>query len=147
MSETNSEKYDDDKINLNHLTEPIFISHAKAGNTLSANDDTFIFQDGSTTIEIRTLPDFERKRIPWRDGLIRDIVWCAELNVFILLTQKNLFILNPRSIVVPPTTKVNTNIQLKINAHGKIKPYNEKYSFWRCTCARTTLYISYSGKN
>lgn len=137
---------DDDGFNLNHLTIPSYISHIKPGTTICANDNSFLVQDGSTTIEIRTPPKFEPKKVPWRDGLIRDIVWCSELNVFILLTQKNLFTFNPHSILALPTTTINTDIQLKITSYKKIKPENDTQSFWRCTCVGTTVYIIYSGK-
>lgn len=144
--QTKDEK-DDDGLNLNHLTVPIYVAHVKPGSTVSANDDSFLIQDGSTTIEIRTPPTFEPKRVPWRDGLIRDIAWCSQLNVFILLTQKSLFTFNPHTLLAPSTTTINTDIQLKITSYSKIKPYSDAHSFWRCTCIGTTIYISYSGKN
>jgi hypothetical protein len=130
---------------LNKLTVPLHISHLKPGNTLCANDNVLILQDGPTTIEIRTPPKFEVKKIPWRYGLIRDIVWCPEFGVFILLTQKALFTLNTKSFVSPPSALYNTDIQLTVNSYAKIKPFDEKSSFWRCTCAGTTVYISNSG--
>src|SRR4051794_17056940 len=92
--ELKEEEQDDNKFHINRLTIPISISHLKTGNTLSTNDDILVIQDGSTTIEIRTPPKFEPKRMPWRNGLIRDIIWCSELNVFALLTQHSLFTFN-----------------------------------------------------
>jgi hypothetical protein len=137
---------DDNELHLNSLKVPIYVSHIKPGNTLCANNDSFLVQDGSTTIEIRVPPNFEPKIIPWRNGLIRDIVWCPELNVYILLTQKSLFTFNPLSIIAPPTTTINTDTQLKVTVYSKIKPYNQESSFWRCACIGTTLYICYSGR-
>jgi hypothetical protein len=118
------------QLNLNNLTIPIYTAHLKPGNTLCANDDTFIVQDGSTTIEIRNPPKFALRKIPWRHGLIRDMIWSSELHVFIFLTQKSLFTFDPTTAV---------------SSHNKIKPLDDKHSFWRCTCIDTTLYISYSG--
>jgi len=144
MSKKNSSNHE---FILNQLTIPTYVSHLKPGTTLSANDDIFIVQDGSTTIEIRAPPKFEPKKAPWHDGLIRDIVWCSEFRVFILLTQKGLFTFNPQSLVTFPTTTINTDTQLNISSYSKIKPYDENHSFWRCACVGKTIYISYSGKN
>jgi len=137
---------ENDQLNINSLTLPISVTHLKPGNTLSTNNDSFLLQDGSTTIEIRAPPKFEVKKISWRNGLVRDIVWCSELNVYILLTHKSLFTFDPQTSIAPPTTTINTDIQLKIVEYNKIKPYDNEHSFWRCTCVGTTLYISYSGR-
>jgi len=135
---------ENEQLNINSLTLPISVTHLKPGNTLSTNNDSFLLQDGSTTIEIRALPKFEVKKISWRNGLVRDIIWCSELEVYILLTQKSLFTFDPQTSIAPTT--INTDIQLKIIPYSKIKPYGNEQSFWRCTCVGTILYISYSGR-
>jgi hypothetical protein len=136
---------ENDELNLNNLTVPIYIAHLKPGNTLCANDDTFIVQNGSTTIEIRNPPKFAPRKIPWRDGLIRDIIWCSELHVFVFLTQKNLFTFNPQSLNPLPSATNKPDPQLRVTSYQKIKPLDNKHSFWRCTCVDTTIFVSYSG--
>jgi hypothetical protein len=138
---------DDDELNLNYLTVPSCIAHVKAGSTLCTNDEILILQDGATTIEVRLPPKFEAKRVPWRDGLLRDIAWCSELGVFVFLTQKTLFTFNPKSLVALPTTTINTDIQLTMTSYNKIKPFDDKNSFWRCAVVGKTVFISYSGKH
>ncbi|CAF1079749.1 unnamed protein product [Rotaria sordida] len=135
----------DDELKLNELKLPIYVSHLKSGNTLCANDNLLILQNGSTTLEIRTLPKFEPKHIPWHEGLLRDIVWCSELGLFIFLTQNALFTFNPQSIASPSTTTINTEYRFKIISYSTIKPYDNNSVFWRCTCVGTTVYITYSG--
>jgi hypothetical protein len=139
------DKFSDDELNLNNLTIPIYLAHLKPGNTLCANNDMFIIQDGSTTIEIRIPPKFTPRKIPWRGGLIRDIIWSAELQVFIFLTQKGLFTFNPQSLNPPPTATNKPDPQLRVTSYQKIKPLDSKQSFWRCACVDTTIFVSYSG--
>lgn len=136
---------DDDDMKLNELTVPIYVSHVKPGSTLATNGELIVIQDGSTTIEVRTPPKFQPKRIPWRDGLIRDIAWCSELRVFFLLTQKGLFAFDSQALVAQPTTTINTEIQPKVISYTKIKPMDDAHSFWRCACVGKTLYICYAG--
>ncbi|CAF1113041.1 unnamed protein product [Rotaria sordida] len=134
-----------DGFRLNQLTEPTYISHVKTGNTLCSNDHILLFQDGSTTIEFRTPPKFQRAHTSWHNGLIRDSIWCSDLDVFILLTKDALFSLSPTSLFTTETAKNKPLVDLKIHTYNKVKPYNNNVSFWRCTCAGTTLYINYSG--
>ena len=147
-----SEKTEEiDALHLNHLTVPIYTGHIKPGNTLCANDNLFVVQNGPTSIEVRSAPKFEPRKIPWNHGLIRDIVWCPELSVFVLLTQKTLFTFNPHSITNPTTMTTTTalplgDIQLKISAYNKIKPFEDRYSFWRCTTVGTRVFVAYSGR-
>ena len=141
------EEEDLDALHLDGLTVPIYIAHIKPGNTLCANEDVFIAQNGPTSIEIRAAPKFEPKKIPWRDGLIRDIVWCPQLAVFVLLTQKTLYTFDPASITAPVARHMATSdLHLKISAYNKIKPFDDRYSFWRCTSVGTRIFIAYSGK-
>lgn len=137
----------DETFNVNDLTVPTYITHIKPGNTLCANHDTFVVQNGPTTLEVRTPPNFEAKKIPWSNGLLRDIVWCPELNVFALLTQNGLFTFDPRCLTTPAGSVASNDIQLKISAYNKIKPFDDRHSFWRCTFVGTTVFIVYSGKN
>ncbi|CAF2145885.1 unnamed protein product [Rotaria magnacalcarata] len=134
----------DDGLNLIALGVPSNVTHMKSGNTLCSNDSLVILQNGATTLEIRTAPKFEAKQIPWHDGLIRDIVWNSELNVFVLLTKKSLFTFDSKTID-SATVTANNDSRLKIKAYSNIKPYNDKALFWRCTCVGTKLFISYSG--
>ena len=140
------EHQDEDVIKLNELTVPIYVSHVKPGTSLATNGEFLVIQDGSTTIEIRTPPKFEPKKMPWREGLIRDAVWCSELGVFFLLTQRGLYAFDPRTLVASATTTtIDTHLQLKVITYTKIKPMDDSHSFWRCACAGKTLYICYSG--
>ncbi|CAF4805755.1 unnamed protein product [Rotaria sp. Silwood1] len=134
-----------DEFRLNQITQPIYVSHVKTGSTLCSNDHILLLQDGSTTIEFRGYPKFQPVRIPWHNGLIRDMVWCSDLNVFILLTKDALFSVSPTSLFTVETAKDKPLVDLKINIYQKVKPFNNNVSFWRCTSAGTTLYISYSG--
>jgi len=135
----------DDSLQLNKLTVPFYVSHVKPGSSLATNGDIVVIQDGSTTLEIRTAPKFEPKKLPWRDGLIRDIIWSSDLQLFFLLTQKNLFAFDPQTIVAPSTTTINTELQFKVLSFTKIKPIDESHTFWRCTCVGSNLFLSYSG--
>jgi hypothetical protein len=127
------------------MTLPSELSHVKSGNTLCSIDSVMLIQDGSTTIEFRLLPNLEPKRIPWRFGLVRDIIWCSDLGVFILLTKDALFNISPKSLLIPATAVNKPMPDFTINTYKKAKPYDSKALFWRCTCVGTTLYISYSG--
>jgi hypothetical protein len=143
-----SEEYQEtpDGFHLNLLTMPTYMYHVKPGNTLCSNGNILLLQDGPTTIEFRMLPKFQQKKIPWRYGLVRDIVWCSHLEIFILLTRDALYSFNPKSLLVTETATINKPIaDLTINTYKKVKPYDENQSFWRCTCAGPTLYINYSG--
>ncbi|CAF1141159.1 unnamed protein product [Rotaria sp. Silwood1] len=135
----------DDELKLNKLNLPSYVSHLKNGNTLCTNDNLLILQNGSTTLEIRTQPKFEPKHIQWHEGLLRDIVWCSELGLFIFLTQRTLFTFDPNLIASTPTTTVNIEMQFKLSSYSIIQPYDNKSLFWRCTCVGKTLYITYSG--
>lgn len=142
-----SKEEDLDTLHLDRLTVPISISHIKPGNTLCANEYVFVTQNGPTLIELRAPPKFEPRKIPWRDGLLRDIVWCPQLAVFILLTQKTLYTFDPASITAPVHSSMATrDLQLKITAYNKIKPFDDRFSFWRCTAVGTRIFIVYSGK-
>ncbi|CAF2447024.1 unnamed protein product [Rotaria sp. Silwood2] len=134
-----------DEFRLNQLTQPIYISHVKTGNTLCSNDHILLLQDGSTTIEFRTPPKFQPTHISWHNGLIRDTTWCSDLNVFIVLTKDALFSVSPISLFTIETATNKPLVDLKISAYKTVKPYNDNVSFWRCTCAGETLYINYSG--
>jgi hypothetical protein len=134
-----------DELNLSRLTIPVYIYHVKSGNTLCSNDNVLLLQNGSTTIEFCLLPKYKPTKLPWRFGLIRDIVWCPDLNLFILLTRDSVFSVSPQSLLIPDTAANKPIADFTINAYKKIKPYDTNASFWRCTCAGTTLYISYSG--
>lgn len=103
-----------------------------------------LFQDGSTTIEMTTPPKFELKKIPWRQGLLRDIAWCPALDQFLLLTQKALF-----GLRVPSSsggTAHEGDVELAALSYSPVVPYASDKSFWRCTCDGKTVYIVYSGK-
>ena len=107
----------DESFTLNDLKIPLHVSHVKPGNTLCTNDEFLILQNGSTTIEIRSPPQFRPKQVPWRDGMLRDISWCPELGIFILLTQKAVFAFNSKPLVAPPppiTAATNNDSQLTI---------------------------------
>ena len=146
ISSNKSGKADVHEFNLTNLTIPIYMSHFKVGNTLCSNETFLIAQNGPTTIEVRMPPKFEPKQVPWHEGLLRDLVWCSQLNVFILLTQKSLFSFDPKLLFTRSVMADEERLQSSINAYRTIKPYDDKSSFWRCTCAGTMLYINYSGK-
>ena len=137
---------DSDPWNLSQITVPLYISHARPGATLCAGDDLLLFQDGSTTIEIRSPPKFLPKRIAWRNGLVRDIIWSSDLEVFFLLTKDTLFSLNIESFLDPRSRAINPEDDVLINYYSKVMPASTHYSFWRCTCVHSTLYIAYSGR-
>ncbi|CAF4293935.1 unnamed protein product [Rotaria socialis] len=134
-----------DTFDLTKLTLPISISHAKAGNTICANDHVLLLQDGSTTIEFRIPPKFQSKSIRWNYGLIRDIIWCSNLNIFLLLTKDSLLSISPEGVVVPAKATTKSLDDFKINKYPTVKPYDQNVGFWRCTCIGTSLYICYSG--
>lgn len=138
-----------DVLHLNNLTVPVYIAHIKPGNTLCANENLFVVQNGPTSIEVRTAPKFEPRKIPWNNGLIRDIVWSPDLSVFVLLTQKTLFTFDPHSITAPTTASAKPlgDLHLKISAYNKIQPFEDRYSFWRCTTVGSRVFVAYSGRN
>jgi hypothetical protein len=145
IHQESEEKTDD--FSLNRLMRPVYMSHIKAGSTLCSNGSVLLDQDGSTTIELRIPPKLQPKKIPWRYGLVRDITWCPELETFILLTRDALYSFSPKSLLLTENATTNKPIpDLKINTFKKVKPYDENNSFWRCTCAGATLYITYSGR-
>jgi len=121
------------------------VSHLKSGNALCANNNVLLLQDGSTAIEFRLPSKFHRKLIPWRFGLIRDIVWCSDLDLFILLTKDTLFNISPKSLLIPETALDKPLENFTINTYKKIKPRTNNLLFWRCTCAGTTVYITSAG--
>lgn len=131
---------------LTRLTLPIHLSHLKSGNTLSTNGKVLVLQDGSSTIEVRKPPDFKPTKIPWRNGVLRDIVWSAGLNAFILLTKNALYSLklNAHEAYLPPS--LNPAAEFTVRAYSQIKPSDEQGSFWRCACVQSTLYIAYAGR-
>ncbi|CAF0977103.1 unnamed protein product [Rotaria magnacalcarata] len=134
-----------DAFDLTKLTQPISISHAKPGNTICGNDHVLLLQDGSTTIEFRIPPKFQSKCIPWNYGLIRDIIWCSNLNIFILLTRDSLLSISPEGAIVPAKTTTKSLDDFKIHKYPTVKPYDSSVVFWRCTCIGTSLFITYSG--
>ena len=135
-----------DQIHIEDLKLPIHVSHVKPGNTLCSNDQVILIQDGSTTIEFRLPPKFLPKKIPWRFGYIRDIVWAPNLGLFILLTRDALYSVSPQSLLTAESAASKPLADFTINTYKKIKPYDSTHLFWRCTCAGTTLYIAYSGR-
>ena len=131
---------------LTRLTTPSYLAHLKSGNTLSTNGTLLVLQDGSGTIQVRTPPDFQPKKIPWRNGVLRDIVWSSGLNTFLLLTKNALYSLRyhpPEPFQLPAP---NLESEFTISAYSKIKPYDEECAFWRCACVQSTLYITYAGR-
>ena len=145
-SSNKSTKSNDHEFNLTRLTIPVYMCHFKVGHALCSNDTLLIAQNGPTTIEVRMPPKFEPKQVPWHEGLLRDSIWCSQLNVFVFLTQKSLFSFDPKLLFTRSAMTDEERLQSSINAYSTIKPYDDKNSFWRCTCAGTTLYITYSGK-
>lgn len=141
---SNKKTKNDNELRLNELGIPMHVAHVKPGNTLYANDNIVILQNGATTLEVCTAPKFELKQIPWNEGLIRDIIWCSELNLFLLLTKQSLFAFNPKSINL--STIGNGDIQLKTICYANVKPYDDKNLFWRIACDGTKLFICYAGK-
>ena len=136
---------ENDILHLNEFTVPINVSHVKPGTTLCSNGQILLIQDGSTTIEFRLPPKFLPKKIPWRSGLIRDIIWCEDLGVFLLLTKDSLHSISPQALFTSETGVNKPQTEFSVSTYNKIKPFNGDTSFWRCTCAGTTLYIIYSG--
>jgi len=126
------------------MTSPMHLSHVKPGYTLCSNGNVMLMQDGSTTIEFRLLPNLEPKKLPWRFGLVRDIIWCSDLDVFLLLTKDALYSISPKSLLIPATATNKPMPDFTINTYKKVEPYDVNASFWRFTCVGTTLYISYS---
>jgi hypothetical protein len=133
------------ELNLNQLSKPTHLAHVKSGSTLCSSDNVILLQDGSTTIEFRLSPEFQVKRLPWRFGLIRDIVWCADLDLFILLTRDAAYSISPKSLFIEKRALNKPLPDFTVNTYSKLKPDNDRNSFWRCTCVGTTLYIVYSG--
>jgi hypothetical protein len=137
-----------DEFSVNRLIVPDYISHVKTGNTLCSNDNNMlILQDGPITLDIRFAPKFDSKKFPWHNGLVRDIIWCPDLNEFFLLTKNALFSFNPSSLIASTfaTTTKSPAADLVINSYKKVKPHDDIDSFWRCACVGTTIYITYSG--
>jgi hypothetical protein len=96
-------------------------------------------------IEFRTLPEFKRKRLPWRYGLVRDIVWSSHFNKFILLTRDAAFNISPESMLISQKARNKPIADFTVNKYNEIKPFNNTHVFWRCTSTGNSLYIIYSG--
>jgi hypothetical protein len=130
---------------LYRLTMPHSGSHIQAGSGLCSNGHVLLFQDGSTVIEFRTLPEFKIKRLPWRYGLVRDIVWSSHFNKFILLTRDAAFNISPESMLISQKARNKPIADFTVNKYNEIKPFNNTHVFWRCTSTDNSLYIIYSG--
>ena len=137
---------DSQTLKLNQLTVPKQVFHVQGGNTLCSNDQILLLQDGSTTVEFRLPPNFQAKRIPWRFGLVRDIVWCSQFDVFLLLTRDALHSLSPNSMFISASARNKPLEKYPTKTYARIKPFHPDNLFWRCACAGRTLYITYAGK-
>ncbi|CAF0743966.1 unnamed protein product [Didymodactylos carnosus] len=65
--------------------------------------------------------------LPNSTDYVRDVCWCQLLNVFIILTQKNVYSLDVKTFTIETIDKI-------------IIDENDK-RFFRCTCSNETLYI------
>lgn len=138
MTEQNSSSF---VFDLNQLTVPDHVSHIKTGHTIATNGRILLVQDGPTTLEFAVPPKFDMKKIPWKFGLLRDLVWSEELSMFILLTKSNLY-----GLQIGGIADANSEPRLSSLCYSKIIPSSNDKSFWRCMCVGSTVYISYSGK-
>ena len=150
--ETRNEKYiqqesreNNDQLKLNKLNIPILVTDAQLGNTLCSNGTILVLQRTSSTIGFWRLPTLQSTNIPWRHGLIRDITWCFDLNVFIILAKDTLFSFDPQPLFIPEGAINRPLRKLATKIYHTVKPFAEDTSFWRCACVGTKLYISYSG--
>ena len=132
---------------LDQLTIPTQIYHLQAGNTLCSNDQVVVLQNGSTTIEFRIPPKFQSKRIPWRFGLVRDIVWSSQIDGFLLLTRDALHSINPKPLFVSESARNKSLEKFSTKTYKQVKPFSQENLFWRCTCVGTTLFITYAGSS
>ncbi|CAF0779205.1 unnamed protein product [Didymodactylos carnosus] len=119
-------------LDLSRITVPKKIAHLKAGYTLCSNGEILILQDGVTALQIRNRT-LVPQHLQWNRGLIRDICWSSLRHVFIFLCQKRVYSFDP------------TNPESETNKFQDILPYEEKDSFWKCSCIQSSLYICYSG--
>jgi hypothetical protein len=115
------------------------------GSTLCSNGSVLVFQRSSSTIEFCKLPNFQSTRIPWRHGLIRDLIWCSAMRMFIMLTKDSLYSIDPLPLFSSAATPYKRLRTLATKIYNNVKPFAEDQSFWRCTCIGTRLLISYSG--
>lgn len=136
---------DSHPLKLNQLTVPKQVFHIQGGNTFCSNDQILLLQDDSTTVEFRLPPKFQSKRIPWRFGLVRDIVWCSKFDVFLLLTRNALHSLSPKSMFISSLATNKPLEKYPTKTYKRIRPFKQEILFWRCACADTTLYITYAG--
>lgn len=141
------EEEDSSSWKLDQLTIPTQVYHLQAGNSLCWNDQILILQDGATTIEFRSPPKFQSKRIPWRFGLIRDIVWSSQIDAFLLLTRNALHTISPKSLLLPQSPRDKPLEKFPTKTYKKVKSFSQDNLFWRCTCAGTTLYVVYAGRS
>ncbi|CAF1289872.1 unnamed protein product, partial [Didymodactylos carnosus] len=119
-------------LDISRLTVPKKVEHVKLGHTLCSNDELLILQDGITALQVQD-HTLEPQHVHWNHGLIRDICWSSLRRIFICICQKRVHSFDPM------------NVESQINTFSHILPYEEKYSFWRCTCTQSTLFICYAG--
>jgi hypothetical protein len=130
---------------LSQLTMPHFGTHIQPGNGLSTDGNVVLFQDGSTILEFRTLSNFEAKRISWRHGLIRDIIWSPHFDRFILLTRDAVYSISAKPMLESKKARSRPLVEFPVHKFEGVQPFDDKHLFWRCTSVGKSLYVIYAG--
>ena len=132
-------------LNLTKLSVPFNVLHVKTGHTLCANRKLLVIQDGPTTLEIFKLPELTMTRIPWNFGMMRDLIWSDDLNMFLVLMRNSLRNIN-LGVFDGPTVSSSDKNSTAGKEYTNVKPFGDEGAFWRCTCAQKTIFITYTGR-
>lgn len=95
-------------------------------------------------MDLRTPPEFKSTKMPWKFGLIRDIIWSDSLQRFVLLTKNMIYTFDPNAFSQQVFSKAPTN-DVTIETYAQIQPVHSSYAFWRCATFDDTLLIIYAG--
>jgi hypothetical protein len=139
--ETPAKPFDLDRISVPH-----YGSHVQPGHGMCTDGNVLLFQDGSTILEFRTLSNFESKRIHWRHGLIRDIIYSSHFDRFILLTRDAVYSISGKPMLEYARVRNKPLVDFPISKFEGIQPFDDRHLFWRCTSVGKSLYIIYQGK-